>query len=297
MDTKRGLTSYERFEGGFTLIELSIVLVIIGLVVGSVLVGQDLIRAAYVRAQISQIEKYQTAVNTFYGKYGALPGDLQPIVASQFGFQMRAGGLGDGDGNGELDGTSGGAAYSWSQQGETLFFWEDLSRSGFIEGNFNSYNDGYSGCLRISCNLYIPTAKIGQGNDIYVYSGFASECCPQIGVSSYEFGPNFYGLSVIQGWVSGNVSSVYNGGYPAAPGLTVAQAYAIDKKSDDGLPTSGHVLAQYLADAPSGQNAFSTNGASPTATTCYDTSSGVAAYSLTFNGGTGVNCGISFQFQ
>ena len=53
----------------FTLIEMSIVLVIIGLIVGGVLVGQDLIRAAYVRAQVSQIEKFNTALNTFYGKY------------------------------------------------------------------------------------------------------------------------------------------------------------------------------------------------------------------------------------
>ncbi len=46
-------------------------LVIIGLIIGGVLVGQDLIRAAEVRAQISQIEKYNTGVETFYGKYGA----------------------------------------------------------------------------------------------------------------------------------------------------------------------------------------------------------------------------------
>lgn len=44
-------------QSGFTLIELSIVLVIIGLIVGGVLVGRDLIKAAEVRAQVSQIEK------------------------------------------------------------------------------------------------------------------------------------------------------------------------------------------------------------------------------------------------
>ena len=48
--------AFKRSNRGFTLIEMSIVLVIIGLVVGGVLVGQDLIRAAYERAQISQIE-------------------------------------------------------------------------------------------------------------------------------------------------------------------------------------------------------------------------------------------------
>ena len=50
---------------GFTLIELSIVLVIIGLIVGGILTGKDLIDSAQVRAQISQIEKYQTATQTF----------------------------------------------------------------------------------------------------------------------------------------------------------------------------------------------------------------------------------------
>jgi prepilin-type N-terminal cleavage/methylation domain-containing protein len=284
-------------RGGFTLIELSIVLVIIGLVIGSVLVGQDLIRAAYVRAQISQIEKYNTATNTFYGKYGYLPGDITATAASQFGFTARSGAGGYGDGNGEIDGSDGGTdVYAWSQIGEPMYFWEDLSRSGLIEGNFNTYTNGWIGCQGAPCNLYIPAARIGGGNYVYVYSGYASECCPVLSNGSSGFGPNFYGLSVIEAVVAGNVGSGYNGGYPDAPGLTVAQAYAIDKKSDDGLPTSGHVLAQYLSTS-GGANGFSTNAASPSATTCYDTSSGTAAYSISFNGGTGVNCGISFQFQ
>jgi prepilin-type N-terminal cleavage/methylation domain-containing protein len=49
--------------GGFTLIELSIVLVIIGLIIGGVLVGQDLIHAAQTRAAVSQLERYNSAVN------------------------------------------------------------------------------------------------------------------------------------------------------------------------------------------------------------------------------------------
>ncbi len=50
---------------GFTLIELSIVLVIIGLIVGGVLVGRDLIRAAAERSEISQFQQFSVAANTF----------------------------------------------------------------------------------------------------------------------------------------------------------------------------------------------------------------------------------------
>jgi len=85
-----------RNESGFTLIELSIVIVIIALIVGGVLVGQDLISAAAARAQISQIEKYQTAVYTFQGKYGYLPGDISDSTASQFGFVARGAYAGQG---------------------------------------------------------------------------------------------------------------------------------------------------------------------------------------------------------
>jgi hypothetical protein len=78
------------------LIELAIVLVIIGLIVGGILVGQNLISAAAIRAQVSQFEKYQQAVNTFYGKYQALPGDLSKLNAANYGFQTRSGAFGDG---------------------------------------------------------------------------------------------------------------------------------------------------------------------------------------------------------
>ena len=92
---------------GFTLIEISIVLVIIGLLVGGILTGQSLIDAATQRAQIAQIQKYNTALHTFELKYnGYLPGDIPYTTAGQFGlFNQGSNGtyngwIGSGDGNG-----------------------------------------------------------------------------------------------------------------------------------------------------------------------------------------------------
>ena len=54
---------------GFTLLELSIVLVVIGLIVGGTVVGKDLIRASELNSIITQQNKIQIALNTFKLKY------------------------------------------------------------------------------------------------------------------------------------------------------------------------------------------------------------------------------------
>jgi prepilin-type N-terminal cleavage/methylation domain-containing protein len=62
-------------ERGFTLIELSIVLVIIGLIAGGILAGSELIHASKVRATVKRFTEIDTAVNTYRTKYACLPGD------------------------------------------------------------------------------------------------------------------------------------------------------------------------------------------------------------------------------
>ena len=62
-------------KSGFTLVELSIVLVIIGLLIGGILVGQSLIESAKVNKIIGEAQQYQIAIRLFKEKFKQLPGD------------------------------------------------------------------------------------------------------------------------------------------------------------------------------------------------------------------------------
>lgn len=66
---------------GFTLVELAIVLTIIGLLIGGLLKGQELILTGRVAATVAQIKNYEAAATTFRDAYGALPGDLMQAPA------------------------------------------------------------------------------------------------------------------------------------------------------------------------------------------------------------------------
>ncbi len=66
----------KNIKSAFSLVELSIVLVIIGLIVGGVTVGQDMIENAKMKATIKKINEYSVAITTFKDKYFYYPGDL-----------------------------------------------------------------------------------------------------------------------------------------------------------------------------------------------------------------------------
>lgn len=86
-------------KSGFTLVELSVVLVIIGLLVGGVLVGRDLIESGKIRAQMTQISDIETQINTFRLKYNCLPGDCAnatEFLGASFGANAINNGNNDG---------------------------------------------------------------------------------------------------------------------------------------------------------------------------------------------------------
>lgn len=111
---------------GYTLIEIAVVLVIIGLLLGGVLKGQELITGARVRNIIQQQSGVKAAYFGFVDRYRARPGDYSVATANIPNVSTAAcnGGNGDGDGIIEAD------------VNENTLVWEHISKAGFLNGTY-----------------------------------------------------------------------------------------------------------------------------------------------------------------
>lgn len=114
-------------ERGFTLIEIAIVLVIIGLLLGGVLKGQELITSARVRNIISQQDGLKAAFFGFLDRYRAYPGDYSQATTNIPGCAACQ----NGNNNGQIRTVAAGDAIE-----EQIAVWEHLSRAGFINGSY-----------------------------------------------------------------------------------------------------------------------------------------------------------------
>jgi len=110
-------------ESGFTLIEIAIVLVIIGLLLGGVLKGQELITGARVRNLIQQQDGVKAAYFGFLDRYRALPGDYGAAQTNISGTTAN------GDADGQIEGGT-------TAPIESILAWEHLAKSGFINGSY-----------------------------------------------------------------------------------------------------------------------------------------------------------------
>jgi prepilin-type N-terminal cleavage/methylation domain-containing protein len=118
-------------EAGFTLVEIAIVLVIIGLLLGGILKGQEMITQAKIKNAINDFNGVSVAITSYQDRYRALPGD-DPRADTRWTVQAPAKGDGDGVIAGKYNATVAGAAPAGTE--ESNLFWQHLRIAGFVPG-------------------------------------------------------------------------------------------------------------------------------------------------------------------
>lgn len=221
---------------GFTLIEVAVVLVIIGLLAGAIVIGRDLIATAQLMQFGSSIQSYQRATATFQLKYNALPGDM-PNATKFWG--TAAGGCpfygnatpGAATCNGNGDGQIGNETYLSSEyqngvQPEEWLFWQHLANAGLIAGQYTGDGPGNGG-----------------GSDL-IYPGLTSPLAGFNSINGTGVVAVTYGAPYGAGLPSNNyivAGAQYTGDYFGGEIFTPEQAGYIDTKFDDGYPFTGWI--------------------------------------------------------
>lgn len=224
------LSNRSAAQKGFTLIEMSIVLIIIGLIIGGILKGQELINSSRQKNLITNIDATRAAVSTFADRFQAVPGDFNQAVA------RLSAATGNGGGNGQVGttalttvtmdaltgvGATAIAATSANNEPEAQLFWCHLTAANLIGSS--------------STNCAAVAATFGNGSPLpasaYPNAGFS------VAYGTHETDP----LRTL--WLRVH----------RAPGtaLTAAATAAfssrtmneIDAKYDDGLPARGSIRA------------------------------------------------------
>lgn len=221
---------------GFTLIELAIVIAIIGLIIGGILTGQEMIKNAEINDMIRQIDKYQTAAQVFRDKYQAMPGDIDNATA--LGVNRDASGAVNScyttgtsyDGNNDrvLDDFAGATIQN---NGELANFWFHLTNTALIDEQVATTNPNCSAVQ--AAGQFYPEATFGEGMIALSHMG------------RFHFLLGYGGThtAAFSGQAEGNAAG-------AAPNLlTALEAFRLDRKMDDAVPDAGRmfVITDYTA--------------------------------------------------
>lgn len=150
----------KRVQKGFTLVEIAIVLVIIGLLLGGILKGQEMITQAKIKNVMADFSGISAAYHGYQDRYRAIPGD-DPRATRW----TVPGGVVAGDGNGVVAGTYN-AACSAGTPPESCQWWDHLRRSGFVSGSGTSQPfNAVTGLIGV---------QTGDGSNNTVLGGFGS---------------------------------------------------------------------------------------------------------------------------
>ena len=209
-------------QRAFTLIELSIVLIIIGLLVAGIVGGQSLINQARLRSFVADANKYAVALHAFSLEYDALPGDMDNATAywgSAAGCAYtNAEPTGSADGDGTCNG-DGNADVSELNQ-ELYMLWEHLTLSEIMPGEYSGISNGI-GVLGLEEGYNCPATRLDTSACFMMFTDNANNNLPN-------------GLYAVVYKIDGNAVGVNDL-------LTPRDMSSIDRKTDDGVPNKGFV--------------------------------------------------------
>jgi len=203
-------------KSAFSLIELSIVLIVIGLLIAGVTGGASLIKSSELRSVMSEARGYAVAVNAFYSQYDALPGDYgSAIDGSETSY------YGDADGNIEFAGDASVLGFSTTYGSEGSVAWHVLSHIGAIDDTITA--SAAENAQTVGTN--IPSSKIKSAGWILGYTDSTTTMNAAVLTRATEAATD-----------NQNTEDV------ATAALLTADAKSIDTKLDDGIPTTGRIL-------------------------------------------------------
>ena len=232
------LSRFPRVQRGFTLIEIAIVLVVIGLLIGGVLTARSMIDSAKISKQIQQLQQFDIATQNFKSNFMKLPGEMASRE-SQYKKSAVWGvdGMTDAVGNNRYDtgccvnNPGGDFRLGYS---EAIFAFIDLHRVRMISENFTANpgtaqdGSGHGSVNGYGTGSYLPASKL-------TYGSRPGGIIPISNARGDVFW--FVAMSPASG-VSSTAYLYYNG-----PGIIPVDALALDSKLDDGVPSTGGVVA------------------------------------------------------
>jgi prepilin-type N-terminal cleavage/methylation domain-containing protein len=223
-------TQIRSSESGFTLVELAIVMIIIGLLIGGILKGQELITNARVSSTVAQVKATESGISGFRDKYSALPGDMNPNRLPNCGAGLCAtapaiGTAGDGVISNTGVVSNPGLAVGGTTESGLAFI--HLGAAGLI-GGVNPAT------TVIGAGASNPTSPLGGAWTIGTSVGTATGVILPAGLTA--------GIYMMTSPALGAAVPVTD-----AQIMTPSNARTIDTKLDDGNPNSGSVRAIGLA--------------------------------------------------
>ncbi len=189
---------------------MSVVLVIIALIVGGVMVGQEMVHSAELNSVVTDVNRIKTGVANFRLKYNAWPGDMTNAT-NYWGTSSSCPGGSIGTCNGNGDGNVD-AQFAWTLNTESYRFWQHLSLATMIPGNFTG----------------IPAS----------YSDVALAAVPGLNTLSNKLGGYYQVYRETNTLRDGNMIGMW-GANAYARATTAAETRDIDSKIDDGRPLTG----------------------------------------------------------